>query len=166
MAAATPESKPAVSPKAVPVQPTAAAARMRGGPRPNPSPSPAKPARPRLGAGLQVKKEGGIGSRAGAGGGARPAADPVPRPETPQGAALTAAGEAAVGSRVAVWWPEDKVYYKVCAESLPWLCWGTVYHWRPHHTGMLPSAAMRSSSNSCSSREAQKPVASCSACRI
>lgn len=39
--------------------------------------------------------------------------NPVPKPETPMAAALMAAGEAAVGARVAVWWPEDRVFYKV-----------------------------------------------------
>ena len=128
-AAATPESKPAVTPKGAPPQPTAA--RMRGGQRPmaSPNPSPAKPGRARLVAGPVAKKQGGAGAKAGSGGGAKPVTkpvpDPVPRPETPLGAALTAAGEAAVGARVAVWWPEDKVFYKVRADSLSWLCWGT-----------------------------------------
>lgn len=39
--------------------------------------------------------------------------NPFPKAETPTAAALTEAGEAAVGARVAVWWPEDCVYYKV-----------------------------------------------------
>lgn len=118
VAGTTPESKPAVSPKAAPPQPAATAARMRGGQRPaaSPSPGPAKPGRARLVAGPPAKKGGGAGVKAGTGGGAKPFIDPVPRPETPLGAALTAAGEAALSSRVALWWPDDKVFYKVCTE--------------------------------------------------
>ena len=129
--AATPESKPAASPKSAPPQPAATAARMRGGQRgrwPAPALALQSPRARGLWLGLARRSRAGLAQRlplAAAQNLSQTVPDHIPRPETPLGAALTAAGEAAVGARVAVWWPEDKVFYKVRADSLSWLCWGT-----------------------------------------
>ncbi len=122
-AAASPVAAAAAAPLAQGVQPAVQAvavaqAEAAGPPCAGPgAPGAAAGKRPRIGAGPAAKLARPRPAAGAAGVPGAPACSPAPRPETPTGAALTAAGEAAVGARVAVWWPEDRVFYKGALRS-------------------------------------------------